>query len=364
MEDSSKRNYLIMSLLAILIIVLIFLNTNSQVSLASAENLEECKTIAFNDEHALNLVFFSPEGDAREYSEYLLDSEPFKDYPNSFNFFYIDSYKPECELYKGIAIYCHSRELIKKAASCPYDYIAVLDEMESKIRSSVYQNVMSINTNHPKSVFLHEFGHAFANLAEEYAPARIPRGSKNCKTKCGKFEGEIDGCFHECSNSGHHRSIENGVMRTLSTDDYGIYNDKIISELIENSISKDSQITGAVISESFKDCKNKHYFMADVDYKDGRFKSKGVSKHRGCSPNPSHRLAGDFKLEDGTHFTPNLICTMSSEDKNYGTYEEPRALLVVSETSKRTISITDPETGESLGQISLPSTGGNLLCKD
>ena len=363
MEHKSKRYLVIIGLLTLVIIILVFLNVGKQISSAPQEILEECNTLNFNDENGINLVFFSPEESAKEYSEYLINAEPFNEYSDSFNFFYIDSHKPKCELYKGIAIYCHSRDLIKKAASCPYDYVVVLDEMDREIRSSAYQNVMSINSNHPKSVFLHEFGHAFANFAEEYTPARIPRGSENCQKGCDKFGEESDGCFKECSNSGHYRSIEKGVMRTLSTEDYGIYNDNLIRSLIENSVPKDLQITGSVVDGSFRNCENERYFMADIIHDEEKFESTLISKHTGCSPNPSHRLAGDFKLSDGTHFTSNLVYTMSPEDGNHGVYKKTSSLIVIPETSELLTSIIDLKSNEVIGQISLPSTGGNILCR-
>ena len=370
MESRTKGYFIAMSVLALVIIALVFLNAGKQISSAPEEILEDCKTLKFNDEEAINLVFFSPEEEAKEYSDYLIKSEPFDKYHDAFNFFFIDSYKPKCELYKGIAIYCHSQDLIKKAASCPYDYIAVLDEMESKIRSSVYQNVMSINTNHPKSVFLHEFGHAFANLAEEYAPARIPRGSKNCKTKCGKFEGEIDGCFHECSNSGHHRSIENGVMRTLATDDFGIYNDNLISNLIENSIPKDLQITGnAIKEESFTDCLKQEYILFTTEKQlDGTFKEISKTRERGCAPR--NLLAGDYyyKIDEGEQkYFSNLVHAegpISSENLMMeGVVEEIKTLSLAIQDTKKTakeISLYDSEEDNALGEFRLADTGAEL----
>lgn len=361
MESRTKGYFISMGILALIIIGLVFLNINQQISSLSQEILEECKTLEFKDENAINLVFFSPEEDAREYSDYLVTSEPFRDYSNDFNFFYIDSYEPECELYKGIAIYCHSKELIEKAASCPYDYIVVLDEMESQIRSSAYQNVMSINSKHPKSVFLHEFGHSFANLAEEYIPARIPRGSENCQRSCDKFEREVDGCFNGCSNSNHYRSIENGVMRTLSTDNYGAYNNYLISHLIENSVPKDLEITGAITNEFSESCKDKSYFLVKMEYRDGKFDQIGEATSKvGCSP--KIRPAGEnYFGVDKLHFT-TLVYTIAPENDNRGVYEHSETWLVSPETIKSSISIYDSTTNKPIGELTPPSQEGNILC--
>lgn len=369
MESRTKGYFIAMGVLALVIMALVFLNAGKQISSAPEEILEECKTLKFNDEEAINLVFFSPKEEAKEYSDYLIKSEPFDKYHDAFNFFFIDSYKPECELYKGIAIYCHSRDLIKKAASCPYDYIVVLDEMESKIRSSSYKNVMSINTKHPLSVFLHEFGHSFSNFAEEYIPARIPRGSKNCQSDCEKFEGEVDGCFEECSNSRYYRSIENGVMRTLATDDFGIYNDELISNLIENSIPKDLQITGNAIKEGrFTDCSKQEYiFFTTEKQADGTFKEIIKTRERGCAPR--NLLAGDYyyKIDEDEqkHFS-NLVHAegpISSENLMMeGVVEEIETLSLAIQDTKKTakeISLYDSEDNV-LGEFRLADTGANL----
>ncbi len=253
------------------------------------------------------------------------------------------------------------KNLIKKAASCPHDYIVVLDEMDAKIRSSAYQNVMSINTKHPKSVFLHEFGHSFANLAEEYTPAKIPRGSENCQKSCDKFEGE-GSCFKGCSNTNYYRSIENGVMRTLSTDDYGIYNDNLISELIEKSVPKDLQITGAAVSEFSNSCKNKYFSIVETAYNGEKFTQIGQAElTAGCSPNPSHLLAGPYQLDNGTHFN-TLIFTIANDSR--AIFEGNSTLLVIPGAKASPTFIRDSITHEYVGEITtLPSQGGNILCK-
>ena len=369
MESRTKGYFIAMGVLALVIIALVFLNAGQQISSAPKEILEECKTLHYHDEEAINLVFFSPEEEAKDYSDYLIKSEPFDKYHDAFNFFFIDSYKPECELYKGIAIYCHSQDLIKKAASCPYDYIVVLDEMKSKIRSSAYKNVMSINTKHPLSVFLHEFGHSFSNFAEEYIPAKIPRGSKNCKSDCEKFEEEVDGCFEGCSNSRYYRSIENGVMRTLATDDFGIYNDNLIAELIENSVPTDLQITGnAVKWETFPDCSKQEYILFTTEKQaDGTFKEISKKRERGCAPR--NLLAGDYYYkinEDGQKYFSNSVHAegpISSENlMMQGIVEDSKTLSLAIQDTKKTakkVSLYDSENN-MLGEFRLTNTGAKL----
>lgn len=253
-----KRNfYIILSSSVFLILaVIVFILSMIYPIRASPEELYTCNTLQFSSPNAINLVFFSTEAEATEYSEYLLNSEPFSEFSENFNVYFIDSFLPECEIYRGVAFLCYSREVLRAAASCPNDYIYVLKDGDSSIRSSAYRNVISVNLRHPLSVILHETGHAMFNFAEEYIPGEIPPLSKNCQETCENFDGEIDGCFIGCSDNSHSRSVEAGVMRTLSSEDYGIYNDNLIrAEIERQSQISESAITGNAISE-IDDCKN------------------------------------------------------------------------------------------------------------
>ena len=156
---------------------------------------------------------------------------------DNFNFYYIDNYQPKCEIYQDKALLCYNKDIVRKAASCPHDFIVVIKEDSRNIRSSAYMNVMSINSKHSLTVLLHEFGHVFVNLAEEYVPAKLPKKAKNCVDECTKFSIK-DGCYEGCSKADYFRSINNGIMRTLSSTNFGIFNKKLITDkiiLIENA---------------------------------------------------------------------------------------------------------------------------------
>jgi hypothetical protein len=269
------RSYFIVLLIIIGIILTFSSLLLNRASSSPKEILEECKTIENNNGN-INLVFFSESEEAKRYSDFLKSSSPFNQYENLFNFFYIDNYKPECEFYKGIALLCYSSDLITKASSCPNDFTIVLQEEDAKIRSSAYNNVMSINNVHPQTVLLHELGHSLASLAEEYTPASLSKNAKNCVSKCSDFKGEINECELGCSLENHHRSINEGVMRTLSTSNYGIYNENLIKEVISSKFNKKLgvKITGNTISE---ECANQHYILYSVG-------TKEKTIHSGCSP--------------------------------------------------------------------------------
>ena len=80
---------------------------------------------------------------------------------------------------------------------------------------------------------LHEFGHVFANLADEYVPSIIPKGARNCVGECQEFNRySIKECYEGCSKSDYFRSSEESVMKTLKTKEYEELNTLIINEYL------------------------------------------------------------------------------------------------------------------------------------
>jgi hypothetical protein len=354
----------ILSLTTLIALTVIFIVSNSTGLPTEPEDLEECKTLSYNNLNGIDIVFFSTEEQAKEYSEFLFTVYPLNENKDLFNIHYIDSYKPDCELYKGIAILCYSKEIIQKASSCPTDYIVVLDDRPQRIRSSAYQNVMSININHPKTVFHHEFGHSFANLAEEYVPAKIPKGSSNCVNSCTDFEGVNEGCYEGCSNSGSYRSIENGVMRTLKSEDYGDFNEELILKKLQKHRSL---ITGNVISETEGQC-NSYYYLVEVFNDNGNITFGKKTLEYGCVPLSQDLTQGDFKfslnsesltLQEGAF---NFDIFTDGESENSETAEgeifssEVYYIAIPTTIDKSTLSILDSE-GNTLISTDLERMG-------
>jgi hypothetical protein len=235
MEENIK-SYILMGTGAVIFLVSlgVFFIANQTKYSSTDQVLEDCKVLLDNGPGKINMLFFADKESTEKYMNFFFETPPFDESKDSFNFYYIDNYFPDCDLYRGIATFCHSRQLMKKAASCPHDVITVLDTRPNTIRSSTYLNVMSINTVHILTVFSHEVGHAFANFAEEYINNQNPpRGSLNCQKECIGFEGETNGCFQGCSQTNLYRSIENGVMRTLNSNDFGFYNLRKLREIIK-----------------------------------------------------------------------------------------------------------------------------------
>lgn len=327
--------------------------------------LEDCKTIISNPDASINLVFIADKKKSEEYSSYLLNSEPFSSNQNNFNIYYIDSFTPDCSIYQGIATFCYSKSLLKKAASCRNDYIIVLDDQPTNIRSSSYLNVLSLNVNHPLSVILHEFGHAFGNLAEEYKTNQNPpRGSQNCVSDCSVFEGE--GCFEECTKSSLFRAYENGVMRTLYSEKYGPFDDKILLSKISEYSKEDNALTGNAISDASCD-KEKYYLLEISDTEKLTTISKSIEP--GCPP--STLLEGDYSykiysssgyLISTNYFNPQIFTDSPGESSMSGeTYDSESFFISIPYSQGvQSLEISDNK-GNTLLE-NLEGLGGNLAC--
>ncbi len=220
----------------IIIIASLFFLFKNNLNYSPLVPQEGCELIQTNPgDKKIDLVFFTDGATydrVKEYADFLLNVSPYKDNAEKFNIYYAGETK--CGVYED-AIFCYDKALLKKATACPNDYVIVLVDKPQEMRSSFYIQVASINIHQPKSVFLHEFGHAFANLADEYVPSPIPTGSQNCQKKCSFFDAYINiECFQGCSDADYYRSSEASVMRTLKTEEYHTVNEELIKEKLKN----------------------------------------------------------------------------------------------------------------------------------
>lgn len=220
------KNIIIILVIAIIITVVLL-----SLRFTLVNSPATCQTIVKNEgSNKIDIVFLTKgvgEDKVEEFASYLTSMEPFSSNEEKFNFFYAGSTE-DCKLVQDNVLLCYSSSLLRQAASCPDDYVVVLTKEAGSIRSSAYTNVISLNINLPKSVLRHEFGHVFGNLADEYVPSDIPRGSKNCQKICD-FEIK-DGCFEGCSKSNYYRSSQNSIMKTLSISDYQTLNNQLMLE--------------------------------------------------------------------------------------------------------------------------------------
>ena len=353
------------SMLVVVIVVSGFVVFSMRARASPGTGLEECHTLVYNGDEAIDVVFFSSEQVAQEYMDALLAYKPFDEFVKNFNLHVIEEYEPECDLYKGIALLCHSRRLAKVASSCPNDYVVVVQDHPSSIRSSAYMNVLSINGRHPKSVMAHEFGHAFANFAEEYTPAKLPKGVDNCQLECSGFGG-VGECHQGCSSGDAFRSAEAGVMRTLKSDHFGEFNEDLIRERLNKGVRG---LTGGVIQQEGA-CEEQKYYLVE-----GTLVEDGVEITRqdtvlGCvGGNGQGNFGYQVKRADGTAvesdaFYPEFIFTeeIAGEELVGGeTFDSDRPFLLKVPIIAGGDVLAVEKDGETL--IEVPLGGGKRLCR-
>jgi hypothetical protein len=303
-----KKTIIFISVFIVALALTAFFTAKKLSNSPTESELEQCNTLQYNGKNKESIVFLSERNKAEKYMNSLFKVSPFDKNKENFNFYQID-YQPDCENYKGIAILCYSKQVLKKAGSCPADYIVVLKDQPSNIRSSSYMNVISLNQNNNENVFTHEFGHAFANLADEYVPAQIPKGSKNCQRSCDGFNG-IGECSLGCSEEKRFRSINQGIMKTLSSSSFGAFNE----EIINSKISRSSKITGNVIQTS-TNCGKEEYYLIE-----GKLNAEGINilsksieigcvGNNGAGPFSYNLILGNQQVIKTEEFNPEMIFT-------------------------------------------------------
>ncbi len=214
-------------------------------SLAQEEKEEDCVSVVYNEEpeDAIDVVFlgYAYENknefgdDVNKYiNDVFMEIEPFKSNKNKLNFYRIDKFDGiECSIQSWIS--CDEYKAKQIASYCPNDYIFILAERNKMadllrpIRSSSISNMANINTADKTTVLMHEFGHSFGKLADEYVDESYylsigfdEEDYANCdKSPCPEWNGITDGCYEGCSIGSYSRPTKTSIMRSLRSADFG-----------------------------------------------------------------------------------------------------------------------------------------------
>lgn len=179
---------------------------------------------------------------AQKISEMLFSIEPFKAQQSKINIGWVEvAQNLGCD---QSANGCSYANIIASAASCPWDEIVLL--ADSSFRSWAtfggYAMVSAVSSNYDW-VVVHELGHSFASLRDEYIESgrttskAIIDNSVNCDSSptCSKWSGVSGaGCFDGCDyNYGYYRSINSGLMRASNAKDLGPVNIKHVTTLLQ-----------------------------------------------------------------------------------------------------------------------------------
>jgi len=204
-----------------------------EVSLSLKESEQECNSVLYNKDNNIDIVFLNHNMDndnfqakINEYIGILLSKEPLKSNENYFNFYSVDD-PVGCET-EGY-ILCDDVQVKQIASKCPNDFIVILSKHLLDVpRSSSRDRVMAINTADDNLVVLHEFGHAFGKLADEYVVSGlIDINAVNCQSSP-----EWNNKFLGCSLSNYYRSSEDSLMRSFGPFSENEFNNICKEELL------------------------------------------------------------------------------------------------------------------------------------
>ena len=180
-----------------------YINPNSYLIIKDCFKEYPIKQLRYSRDHhkALDIVII-PDGytksemdkfhkDCNRFIGYFFNVEPFKSYENKINFWAVDAASPESgtdipgnNIWKNTVLNSHfhtfgtdrylTTQCIEKlrdiAGHVPYDQIYILVNTKEYGGGGIYNyyNLCSSDHSESEKVFSHEFGHAFAALADEY----------------------------------------------------------------------------------------------------------------------------------------------------------------------------------------------------
>lgn len=356
-----------------LVVLFITLLVTARTEISPAPSpASTCNTIQYRGPEAFNVLFIASKEEATRYTSYFFAEEPYNKHKEEFNVFYLDTVNPAqvCTRYKELASLCYSDALLKAAAACPHNVIIVLVDEPTKIRSSAYKNVLSLNRNHPpQEVLRHELGHLYG-LAEEYTPASLPAGQRNCQATCAPFETATSECFAGCSKDSLYRSINAGVMRTLEKSEYGPYDESLIEQKMEALRSASGGMTTGNVIEAAPSCADQSFYLIEVDTSQETWDVQAQEKVTGCPSGTSgteygaelRDAAGNVRATTGQRDNTLFTDAPGEGDIDGETYERSSFWVELPAESETSSFHVRDETGRERGSASLP-LGGAILCR-
>ncbi|MBR9705957.1 hypothetical protein GOV14_02905 [Candidatus Pacearchaeota archaeon] len=183
----------------------------------------------------------------------LLSKNPFKSNRDKFSFSVVNTNVDlECEVGcndVSTLVCCNTQKVKKEAMNCHHDSIFVLLNNSQLCGSaSSYAKICAKNEN-SQLILMHELGHSFADLADEYVYSNyfgdydVGKIDKaNCDTEtCSKWQQITTGCYPGCTYDSLYRSVEDqSVMFDLYPEYNAVSRDKII-RLVNDYTQKENE---------------------------------------------------------------------------------------------------------------------------
>lgn len=223
-------------------------NVGGRVEIEGKESIEaSCSNVLYSGEEKIDLVFLGYAYDnTSELSEdisffldVLFSTTPFKENKEKFNVYLREELFEDCSFNGNIK--CDLTKIIRSATKCPNDYVFLLAKRSEAldllvpIQSSSLLNVAKINIADNPLVLVHEFGHSFGGLGDEYvndaqySSYAIPASElPNCDVSPCAWEGA---CVPGCSVSSYFRPSDNSLMNNFRIDSGRAFNQVSLDHL-------------------------------------------------------------------------------------------------------------------------------------
>ncbi len=267
----------------------------------------------------------------------LLYVEPFKSNQDKFSFSTVETNQDlGCEIgCHGIeTLVCCDNEIVKQEASkCHHDNVFVLINSNKLCGSASSYAKVCAKHEDAKLILMHELGHTFAGLADEYVYSdyygnySIGKISKpNCDSEgCLKWNNITDSCFEGCTYSTLYRSSEkNSIMYDLYPE-FNQVSALHIEKLIQNYIKIEKEVEESIpVKKSYfigLDYKNENIeideiilkpIKSEIGYKESDYKAEISNENGGVVfetnvfvPNELLPIPGTFSrpvIENQVHF--------------------------------------------------------------
>lgn len=233
--------------------------TTQSVITSQAVNNPQKLDITFVSSHFITESSFL--AIAQPISEYFLTIAPFTDYSKSIHFRFVFTQQDLGCHYPGQNspfIVCNNAQVLAEASAVPTDTIIVIENSQTYGGTAIIGGNIAVTyadiSQLARQVAIHEFGHSFGSLMDEYGYGYVDYGtpfSLNCSrhVTCPIWNGiPSTGCFQTCSASNFYRSTYNdSLMRTLtpaSGATFGFVGEELIRRRFESlGISPNNQVS-------------------------------------------------------------------------------------------------------------------------
>jgi len=175
--------------------------------------------------------------DALAHMNQLLGFSPFDEYPDSINVYRVEKLGSLSCYYSGRCVLASGSAARLLASECgDYDKIIVIADSNEWAGCAYLGGIAHASSRYPW-ITVHEFGHSFGSLADEYSYGSYGSSSQpNCdsSSSCPKWAGvQGTGCFPQCQYDNLYRPTYDSTMRSSYNQDFGPVNKGVLRGLLD-----------------------------------------------------------------------------------------------------------------------------------